>query len=380
MAQGVSFNPNTCAAGVGRVRRRAARAGASRPAGLRHRGARWGRVRWSAAHPAGCPRRRAEDSAGSYAAGEQLAWYSSRRSPGRPPTPAAAAPERGDPVAGLVRLLSEAARALSPKELIARGPDGLQVPGLYSWWVDGKGAADLSRGLGLPVAAGLIYAGQAGATRWPSGKQSASTLWTRITGMHLGGAAEFSTFRRTLAAILRPVLGMTGEDDPQLSAWMKAHLRIIAVPAPDASRLGQAEAVVLDALDPPLNLQGRSSSPVRSRLVQEAGADGFLQLVRAVTGEEHHGGQRLRHARIRFPGGLRIGQAVTFSHHRSMATTLLDGPDPRQGRPSRPGRGFLPFLRGRGPRGAPGAIGVVSPVEVLVADEVQRRRTLDSGG
>ena len=61
----------------------------------------------------------------------------------------------------------------------------------------------------------------------------------------------------------------------------------------------------------------------------------YLQLVRAVTGEEHHGGQRLRHARIRFPGGLRIGQAVTFSHRRSMVTTLLDGPDP--GRVGRPG-------------------------------------------
>jgi hypothetical protein len=30
--------------------------------------------------------------------------------------------------------------------------------------------------------------------------------------------------------------------------------------------------------------------------------------------------------------------------------------------------------------GAPDAIGVVSPVEVLVADEAQRRGTLDSGG
>ena len=32
-----------------------------------------------------------------------------------------------------------------------------------------QGAADLSRGLGLPVPGGLIYAGHAGATRWPSG-------------------------------------------------------------------------------------------------------------------------------------------------------------------------------------------------------------------
>jgi len=66
------------------------------------------------------------------------------------------------------------------------------------------------------VLAGLIYAGQAGATRWPSGKRSASTLWNRVVSMHLPGAAEFSTFRRTLAAILRSVLGLHGEDDPAI--------------------------------------------------------------------------------------------------------------------------------------------------------------------
>jgi hypothetical protein len=200
--------------------------------------------------------------------GEQLAWYNTRHHSGRTPTPASATTEPGNPVAELVQLLSEPARALSPQELRAHGPEGMQVPGLYSWWVDEHGAADLSLGLGHPISAGLIYAGQAGATRWPSGQQSASTLWSRITGMHLGGAAEFSTFRRTLAAILTLVLGMTGEDDPQLSAWMNAHLRIIAVPVTDPGRLGQTEAVVLDRLDPPLNLQGRPPSPIRIRLAE----------------------------------------------------------------------------------------------------------------
>jgi hypothetical protein len=107
---------------------------------------------------------------------------------------------------------------LSPRELRAGGHHDLMVPGLYSWWVDDQGAADLSRGLGLPVPGGLIYAGQAGAARWPSGKRTQGTLWGRDTGMHLGGAAEFSTFRRTLAAILRSVLGLDTEDDPKLSA------------------------------------------------------------------------------------------------------------------------------------------------------------------
>jgi hypothetical protein len=198
--------------------------------------------------------------------GEQLAWYSSRLRPRQPSAAVSAPPEPADPAAGLARSLGDPGQALTPGELAARGPGGLQFPGLYSWWVDQPGAADLSHGLGQPVAAGLVYAGQAGATRWPSGKRSASTLWSRITGMHLAGAAEFSTFRRTLAAILGPVLGMTGVDDPQLSAWISTHLRVIAVPVPDPDQLGHIEAAVLDWLDPPLNLQGRLPSPVRERL------------------------------------------------------------------------------------------------------------------
>ena len=200
--------------------------------------------------------------------GEQLAWYNSWRRPSRIPPPASAAAGPGDQVTELTRLLSEPARALTPPDLRARGPEGLQVPGLYSWWADEQGAADLSRGVGHKVAPGLIYAGQAGATRWPSGQHSASTLWSRIIGMHLGGAAEFSTFRRSLAAVLAPVLDMTSEDDPQLSAWMDAHLRVITVPVPDASQLGRAEAAVLDTLDPPLNLRGRPPSPLRTRLAE----------------------------------------------------------------------------------------------------------------
>jgi hypothetical protein len=200
--------------------------------------------------------------------GEQLAWYNSV-SPARSDARIGVGPDSAAGLAGeLAGVLSDSAHALSPQDLLARGPDGLQCPGLYSWWVDEAGAADLSRGLGQPVLAGLIYAGQAGATRWPSGKQSGSTLWDRITGMHLGGAAEFSTFRRTLAAILGSAIGLTSEDDPQLSAWMSTHLRVVTAPVTDADGLGQIESAVLDSLDPPLNLQGRSLSPVRARLTE----------------------------------------------------------------------------------------------------------------
>ena len=49
----------------------------------------------------------------------------------------------------------------------------LDKPGLYSWSVDAEGAAGLSFGIGSEVREGRIYAGQTGATKWPSGKAGA---------------------------------------------------------------------------------------------------------------------------------------------------------------------------------------------------------------
>jgi hypothetical protein len=86
--------------------------------------------------------------------------------------------------------------------------------------------------------------------------------------MHLAGAAEFSIFRRTLAAILRPVIGLANENDPLLSEWMSAHLQASAIAVTDANLLGQIEAAVLDNLDPPLNLTGRPAGPLRARLAE----------------------------------------------------------------------------------------------------------------
>src|ERR671925_521556 len=64
---------------------------------------------------------------------------------------------------------------------------GLDMPGLYSWWVDDTGAGDLTTGLGEAVSAGRIYGGQDGATRWPSGKVVTATLGSRIGANHLRG-------------------------------------------------------------------------------------------------------------------------------------------------------------------------------------------------
>lgn len=194
--------------------------------------------------------------------GERLAWYGNE-----PHVLTLRRPVEGTPpdvTDRLRRSLTDAGRSLSPAEFLAQGRVGWSSPGLYSWWVDAKGAEQLSRGLGDAVAPGLIYAGSAGATRWPSGRRSRNTLWGRLATMHLGGSQEFSTFRRTVAAILGEPGERLAEDE--LTAWMRDHLRVIPVPHDDADSLGEIETAILVMLDPPLNLKGMQATPVRARL------------------------------------------------------------------------------------------------------------------
>nr|MDT0664437.1 hypothetical protein [Micromonospora sp. DSM 115978] len=208
--------------------------------------------------------------------GEQLAWYSelpphgSQAVPASPtPTPAQdgdSRPTTAGDAAALVAALTDLARRRTPAEFLAADRRELNLPGLYTWWVDETGAIELTAGLGYVGVPGLVYAGQAGATRWPSGRVASNTLWSRIAGMHLAGRAEFSTFRRTLAAALREVLGLANDDDPQLSGWIGAHLKVVVEPVHDADELGRLEDEVLALLDPPLNLRGRPLTPLRSRL------------------------------------------------------------------------------------------------------------------
>jgi hypothetical protein len=161
------------------------------------------------------------------------------------------------------------------------------VPGLYSWWVDPEGAVDLSTGLGLSLHPGLIYAGLAGATRWPSGRRSSNTLWSRISGMHLGGRHEFSTFRRTLGAILANARHEQEIDEARLTAWMHDHLKVIAVPFEDADTLGKLEGDVLSRLDPPLNLQGMTPTAIRRRLRELRRPHARARVKPSTTGPDH---------------------------------------------------------------------------------------------
>ncbi|WP_344220483.1 DUF6884 domain-containing protein [Kribbella sancticallisti] len=196
-----------------------------------------------------------EDPLRGLTMGERLAWYTVDSSPtsSLDPNP-------------LVTLLRDEPSAVTPAVFLSSDRADLKLPGLYSWWVDVSGAELLSRGLELPVSEGLIYAGLAGATRWPSGQRSGNTLWARIVGMHLGGNHEFSTFRRSLGAIHASAIQSDHIDEAALTAWMHAHLRVIAIAYEDADTLGRVERAVLHELDPPLNLQGMTPTPVRRRL------------------------------------------------------------------------------------------------------------------
>ncbi len=193
--------------------------------------------------------------------GHRLSWYGEQDQAEEANTG-----DEQEVVSEMLLKLRDSASAASPASFVAIGKASVDRRGLYSWWVDEAGAGDLSRGLGFPVAAGLIYAGLAGATRWPSGRPSNNTLWLRITTMHLAGNHEFSTFRRTLGSILAASVGSTVIDEAALTKWMGEHLRVVAVPYDDGDVLGRLERAVLQELDPPLNLQGMESTPIRRQL------------------------------------------------------------------------------------------------------------------
>jgi hypothetical protein len=164
-----------------------------------------------------------------------------------------------------VRLL-DPARRFEPAEVRLHADAG--SPGLYAWFVDEDGAGDLSRGLGLAVAPGLLYAGQAGAGA------GGATLASRILGNHIGGNTYASTFRLTLATVLERQLGLVRTaprridraGEPRLSAWMTGHLSLATVAYPDRAALHVIEADVLALLDPPFNLARRPPTPIRARL------------------------------------------------------------------------------------------------------------------
>src|SRR5450631_224874 len=172
-------------------------------------------------------------------------------------------PSAGEKVDALVSSLRDPACAIRLEHL-----DESQVPtvpGLYSWWVDEPGAVALTSGLGHHVDAGLIYVGQAGATRWPSGRRSCNSLRGRPVGIHRDGSVNFSTFRRTLTASLNIVTGGRADEGP-LTEWMQQHLAVAWRCTNDPDGLAAVELDVLAQLDPVLHLRGIHATDVRLEL------------------------------------------------------------------------------------------------------------------
>ncbi len=146
-------------------------------------------------------------------------------------------------------------------------------PGMYAWWGDDEALGVLGEELATQLPA-LLYVGQAGATKWPSGKRSSATLASRVGGQHIRGNARSSTFRLTISSLLVrqlrlvPVAG--GKLDPpsnaRVSAWIADHVRVTIAPYDDRDTLGVVEAEVVRRHDPPLNLGHCLPSHARARL------------------------------------------------------------------------------------------------------------------
>lgn len=159
-------------------------------------------------------------------------------------------------------------------------PGGLSIDGagLYTWWTDAGGAADLSAGLGERIYTGLIYAGQTGGTT-VGGVVRVATLRSRIGGNHIRGRIRGSTFRFTLGAALMMPLGLaadgpkrlTAASEATLSAWMREHLSVCTVMVQDRESVMGIEDLVLARLDPPLNLEGLPATPLRGQITRLRG-------------------------------------------------------------------------------------------------------------
>jgi len=207
------------------------------------------------------------------ALGSQLAWYHAHRQPATTPLVARWPTATPADVRAALRALDTAPSCVPACDWPAAAPR-IDRPGLYAWWVNAVGAAYLSEGLGQAIAAGRIYAGQAGATKWPSGKAGDATLASRIGSQHLRGRIRASTFRLTLAACLRRPLGLKRldplrletESEEALSFWIAEHLAVAVHPVDDRDPLSDLEHLVLAQLDPPLNLEGMQTTDTRAAL------------------------------------------------------------------------------------------------------------------
>jgi len=179
----------------------------------------------------------------------------------------------------------DASPALVPASEWPAGAEGVDRPGLFGFWVSEAGAAELARGLDVPFEAGRIYVGQAGATKWPSGRAGTERLVDRVGRIHLGGKVRGSDLRLTLASILLDQLDLVvqapmllqASSEQAISEWMRAHLLVAVHPHDGRDSLAGLEQAVVQRLDPPLNLEAylpatsvrQSAIALRKRISRE---------------------------------------------------------------------------------------------------------------
>jgi hypothetical protein len=191
-----------------------------------------------------------------------------RGSPSSSSTPFAEDNLRGiddELVSEAVRVLSASNHAESASSFPSRGQRAL-LPGLYSWWADQAAREAIGAVLKAEMPA-LIYAGQAGAGTGADLKQ-------RILSTHIGGQITRSTFRLTLASVLRHELDLhllapeklSDQSEQALTRWIKQHLSVAVFPYADRSTLRSFEEDVIRRLDAPLNLSKMQKGDVRRRL------------------------------------------------------------------------------------------------------------------
>jgi len=156
----------------------------------------------------------------------------------------------------------------------ARDPEeegGLpSLPGFYAWWAATLALPDVPLSPHPQVGElGLLYVGIA-----PGNASSSQTVRSRVIKNHLSGNLGSSTFRFTLAALLRETLQLHPEkrttklvlpstENKQLSKWQEEHLQLTWC-AYDTPWLIEHE--VIEEMEPPLNLAANSQHLFHARL------------------------------------------------------------------------------------------------------------------
>ena len=197
------------------------------------------------------------------AAPDRIAWYDQLSGAG--PRAVAGSGSSGDQDAAR---LGDAAAAVRPSALLASVEATLRGPGLYSWFVDEAGARQLSEGLGVHVAPGLVWVGQAGAVRPGGGLTSTTTLRNQLAWVHLGSSVRLSPLRRILGGALTRAAAADVASEDALTDWMHQHLAVVTVGSEAPERLIERADALSGRLAPQLSPEHSADPELRTALVE----------------------------------------------------------------------------------------------------------------